>query len=962
MKTMECIAIGLFFFAANLFLPMQSIGQVSFSKNHPELNWQTYETDHFKIIFHQGIEALADEVARVAEHVYEPITGNLGVVPPQKTPIIVTDYLDYSNGLATPLGHYIIIWAKSDNKYMTGDIKWLRAVVAHEFAHIVNFWAFRAFPGFWRELLALGFIPTWFLEGIAEFEAEQWCDHRDMLARVVAYHKKLVPYKKMTGFIGADEIDARLVYEQGHSLIRYIAHRFGREKIREIITSFRAMPLSFNLTLKRTIGMSERELFAAWKEEIDSHYEEIFSAYTPVRKIGDRLKTSLQGNYGARWSPDGRTIAVVGIKDYEEGVRELYILDANSRKMKKVAGPFVNSFFSFSPDGKSIVYSQQHIVATGAAINDLFVLNIETNQVKRLTNNDRATDPCFSPDGNEIVYAVHQGTRSNLAILNLKTNEKRIITNFPDWTEVFTPSWSPDGNQIVFSLWDSLGKRDIGLIHSDGAEFKNLQITPEDDRYPAWSPDGNRIAFISYRTGIPNLYLFDPKTSVLQQITDTPGGVFNPTWLPDGKHVSVIAFEKRDSTEVFIIPIEHAEPAIEARQKISWLPFHQLAAQTAKTPASPLSQQSLSGVSKSYCSLTNIRSQILLPYYGKDEKGYQPGIIHLAADPLGKHTLMSSLSYRSRLHFSMDYTNKQFAPTAQIFIEKTTIDHGNFIRVAYKDGRTELLPLYENFWSGSLSLYWNINFGRSLLSNHLLWLRSTFNYRNIINANDYKNINTSSWAYPLLQGWTNYLTLGYVWQTYRPGIYYDIHPKTGWWLSSYIRWGDKQIGSDIKFRQIGFTGVARQTLPIRDHVIALRTGVSFRSGEQPIQSRLSLGGYVIRGISYSQEGDQQLFTNLEYRFPLIKDLGLKTWILYFERFCGALFLDSGKAWGSDLVKLDKIEQQSFASTPWLQTAGIELRHRFYVFGKIPAIVSGGYAIDTQSPQNRQFYYQLGAIF
>ena len=450
-------------------LPIEILGQISITQNHPELNWRIFETDHFKIIYHEGIEDIADEVARIAEQVYGPITSDLGVEPPNKTPIIVTDYLDYSNGLATPLGHYITLWTKSETKYMTGRIKWLRALIAHEFAHMVNFWAFRAFPGYWRELLALGFIPTWFLEGIAEYEAEQWCDHRDMLVRVVAYHHKLLPYKKLTGYIGTDEIGSRLVYEQGNSLIRYIAHKFGHEKIREIITRFRNYTISFNLALKRSIGMTENELFSAWKKEIDAHYDQIYNEYSAVTETEKILKTPFQGNYGVRWSPDGKTIAIVGIKEYDEGVQELYLLDTELHKIKKVSEPYVNSFFSWSPDGKFIVYSQQHKVKTGARINDLFLLNTYNLKIKNLTQHERATDPNFSPDGKQVVYAVHQGTRSNLAIINVEIGKKRVITDFPEWTEVFTPNWSPDGKQIAFSSWDQHGFRDICVIKPDGS-------------------------------------------------------------------------------------------------------------------------------------------------------------------------------------------------------------------------------------------------------------------------------------------------------------------------------------------------------------------------------------------------------------------------------------------------------------------------------------------------------------
>jgi len=939
--------IPVFFFTLLLITSLRVHGQVSFSRNHPDLKWQTFETDHFQIIYHQGIETLANEVARIAEQVYGPITSDLGVEPPVKTPVIVTDYLDYSNGLATPLGHYFVIWSQSENKYMTGDIKWLRAVVAHEFAHIVNFWAFRAFPGFWRELLALGFIPTWFLEGIAEYEAEKWCTHRDMLMRVVAYHRELLPYKKLTGYIGTDQIGSRLVYEQGHSLVRYIAYKYGHKKIREIITKYRAFPLSLNLALKRSIGISEKELFSNWKNEIESHYDSVFEKHTPLTEIDEVVKTPLQGNYGARWSPDGKTIAIVGIKEYDDGVTDLYLLDIRSGKLKKVAGPYVNGFFSWSPNGKSIVFSQQHIVRDGSQINDLFLLDIETLRIQKLTHHARATDPHFSPNGNEIVYSVNQGSRSNLAILNISTGESRFITNFQDWTEVFSPHWSPDGQRIAFSIWDEQGERDICTIRSDGTDFKRIINNPEDERYPAWSPGGKHIAFISYRNGIPNLYLKEVKTDSVYQLTDTPGGVFNPIWLPDGKRIAVIAFENRDTTDIVIVPIDQASQALDQNQKIDWLPFHESQVEHTENLFPLQNDKFFPNTPKAYHSLTGIRSQILLPYADKSEDGWQPGLINLSADPLGKHTLMTALTYRSRLHFFMDYTNQQLGPTIQLNINKTTIDHGDFITLVNpKNNTSKVLPLYENFWSGSLTFYWNINCGNSLLSNHIIWLRSTFTYRDIINSASYKTIDTKNWFYPLVQGWTNYLSLGYTWQTYRPDVTYDIHPKSGWWFSIYGHHGDKWLGSDLEFSQVGLTGVVRHEL-IQEHVIALRAGISFRRGTQPIQSRLAIGENAIRGISYSQEGDQQLFSNIEYRFSLIRDLGFKIWILYFERFCGALFLDSGKAWGSDLVKLDQVRDRSFHSMPWLQTTGLELRHRFYVFGKIPVVVSGGYAVEPK---------------
>ncbi|MDZ7262838.1 MAG: hypothetical protein ONB05_12135, partial [candidate division KSB1 bacterium] len=267
MKNLSCFVLILL-----MTLISHSYAQLSIGTNHPELDWKIFETPHFKIIYHKGIEVQAEEVAQVAEEVYGPITQDLGVEPRGKTTIIVSDYDDISNGLSMPLGHYIFIWAQSFKKYTTGRMKWLRRVVAHEFTHQINFWGVRGFPGTIRELLALGFMPMWFVEGLAQYEAETWDTHRDLLLRVAAVDMRLLPPKKLEGFIGADQIDARLVYEQGHSLVRYIAAKYGPDKIRLILRKHRAFPFSFNWALKRAIKVNENKLYQDWWAEVTGHY------------------------------------------------------------------------------------------------------------------------------------------------------------------------------------------------------------------------------------------------------------------------------------------------------------------------------------------------------------------------------------------------------------------------------------------------------------------------------------------------------------------------------------------------------------------------------------------------------------------------------------------------------------------------------------------------------------------
>ena len=57
--------------------------------NHPELEWYTFETDHFIFNYHDGTKRTAMEAALVAERVYYPITELYNHKPSYKTHIIL---------------------------------------------------------------------------------------------------------------------------------------------------------------------------------------------------------------------------------------------------------------------------------------------------------------------------------------------------------------------------------------------------------------------------------------------------------------------------------------------------------------------------------------------------------------------------------------------------------------------------------------------------------------------------------------------------------------------------------------------------------------------------------------------------------------------------------------------------------------------------------------------------------
>ena len=71
-----------------------------FRYNHPEIDWQTFDTEHFQIHFYDGTESTAREGAYVAEQIFPHVTALYDYEPQTKTDIIFTDFDDFSNGAA----------------------------------------------------------------------------------------------------------------------------------------------------------------------------------------------------------------------------------------------------------------------------------------------------------------------------------------------------------------------------------------------------------------------------------------------------------------------------------------------------------------------------------------------------------------------------------------------------------------------------------------------------------------------------------------------------------------------------------------------------------------------------------------------------------------------------------------------------------------------------------------------
>src|SRR5438552_12489123 len=244
-------------------------------------------------------------------------------------------------------------------------------------------------------------------------------------------------------------------------------------------------------------------------------------------------------------SPDGRDIVYLSEKN--SFFVDLYLADAEPGRVRRVLVKsslssnyeslrFITSAGTYSPDGRLFAIAVKH-----RDRDDLVIIDArrgrEVRRIQIALNG--LTTPSWSPDGSQLVFTGYDGGLSDLFIINADGTNLRRLTN--DKYADLQPSWSPDGKTIAFATDRGpdtdfgqlrIGNTRIALYHLDSGSIEVLpHMTAGKNINPQWAPDGRSIAFVSDRTGISNIYLYDFGDGNVYQLTDMYTGAEGITML-----------------------------------------------------------------------------------------------------------------------------------------------------------------------------------------------------------------------------------------------------------------------------------------------------------------------------------------------------------------------------------------------------------------------------------------------
>jgi hypothetical protein len=895
--------------------------------NRGDVAWHELGTEHFVVIYHDGLDSVAREAADVAEAIYPVVTGNLGTEVAGRTPLFLSNLDDIPNAFAFG-DAYMFIWMRGivddvapAGIRSSGRAKWLRGVITHEFTHIVIEHA----TATWSDAIVPSpDVPRWFNEGVARaMEPDAWTSDLDMALRLAAVNGRL-------GYDLAEPgiLDGTLLYETGHSIVRYMLRRFGDSVIAKVLDRGRGFfGYDFNAAVSQATGVSVGEIRADWLRAVTAMYAAEYAGREEPEEFAPAATEHFEVVLGARYAADRRTLAVLGSLGRGRPTR-LHLLDVGDslrargepRLLLDEAG--VDAEFSWSPEGNRIVIGKYRYGAHRALVHDLFLVDLPSGRLERLTSDASVRDPAWSPDGSTIVAIEKRVGVDNLVLVDPVSATLRPLTHYSGDIQLATPSWSPDGRSVAFSLFDESGMRSVAVVDRDGSPPRVLTRDTAISRYPVWSPDGRRIAFTSHADGVPNIHVMDVDGSDRHAVTAVGGGIWSVQWAPSSDSILALAFDTRDRITPRLVPATRtaeAAPQPFVREKFTaWRT-------TSFSRRVPLASALASAVivdSGAYHSFLHVRPLVPLipllePGIDRDDGAsrLRPGLASVWFDPQAKHILFGYLTADVRLHdpgAELVYVDNQLPVSAMLHADYSLARRGLL------DGRDYV----QRNRGLSLSLDLPIADPDILDIGHHFFVGAA-------------RRSLEPWGGPALEGDSTRsvpelarlteLTAGY-----RYGgrsIYIDAR----------YRHAEPALASDRRYDRVDATLATRWPIVATgDLAIIARAEAAAHFGPQVAQERLGLGAedqldgrllnlfdildlersYRVRGHREAAPGDRVVVASaaLQTRLPLLEDLFP---LLSLLRPQSLIFVEAGAAWQSD--------RTSIADADWRLGAGGELR-------------------------------------
>ena len=514
-------AIGYLLFAMPCVAWAQGFG---FGKNKitaQRFEWHIHRTEHFDIYYYPSEAKLVPVMAAIAEEAYEQHSADFEHELRDRTPLILyKSHKDFQEtniilqelhegigGFAELFKHRIVI-------PFTGSLEAFREVIFHELIHIFQYDIIYQKPH--ARIYSGEFLysaPIWFIEGMADYFAEDNDAIGEMVIRDASMNNNIVPLPQLHNF---NRLSSPFVgYKLGQLAVAYLTETYGREKIAEILQGLRqSRTKDINQVFIEVLGVELEEFDKAWRQTVRKRYWPLIEHRELPDLVSKNLteKSRYSHNIKPIWAPSGDIIAYV---TGNEGFLEIVLMSAKTgERIKRVTkrlfrekyedirtdfGGFGRSL-AWAPDGDKIAF-----IAKYRDANYLLEVNILTEELTQYfeLDFDNATSPDYDGSGERVIFSALKEGQTDLYIIELLTGEIKRLT-FDSFNDTH-PSWHPTTRQILYTS-ERGGKNRLVLIDLNSDTERVLTDNTYNAISPTWTPSGESILFCSDAQGIYDVY------------------------------------------------------------------------------------------------------------------------------------------------------------------------------------------------------------------------------------------------------------------------------------------------------------------------------------------------------------------------------------------------------------------------------------------------------------------------
>ncbi len=546
----------------------------------PSLSWHTLTTEHFRVNYHEGLQAVALRVAAAAETAHARITPVLGYAPKYRTEITVTDETDDANGWALTVPYSqirIFATAPSDTSTLMDYDDWYLGLVIHEYTHVLHMDTFGGIASVINAIFGKIYPPNaiqprWIIEDLAVIQeseettagrlnSSQW----EMMMRTAVLEDEFLPIDVIAiGPLGWPHGTTYYLY--GSYFLDWVEDTYGEDVLSRMSHAYgkALLPFGINRVIRDITGKTWIELYDEWFDHASATFgaqrDEI--AASGIRQ-GMRITDTGEVDLSPRFSPDGERLAYFSVDGHDRAAILLLDMDGpldaldeheagsldgshaqpGSFEPRRVLETTGQGAVAWTPDAKGLVFARSEVFENWYAYHDLFFVDLEHDEILRLTEGGRCRQPDVSPRGDLMAYTVNGAGTSELAVASAGPHPEPLWKyDAGEFGQIYSPRFSPDGSQLAFSAWSEGGRRDVRVLDMDTREIRSVTSDRFIDSGPVWDPGGRWLFFSSDRTGVFNIWAQDLSDGSLWQVTNVTSGAFEPEISPDGRTLVYVGY------------------------------------------------------------------------------------------------------------------------------------------------------------------------------------------------------------------------------------------------------------------------------------------------------------------------------------------------------------------------------------------------------------------------------------